>query len=267
MGRKWQRRDGTTWTAVAACLVAGASCAAPPPASITPQQQGSIAAGSAVLRSVDARLIDEGGPVYAGPAAGDGARLINEGGPVYAIPGEVVVPTYFRGNLQALTVTAERLGGARVEGIPPTTVAADGSFTLLVPQGEEPFFASTVFPHDELLVRLRTLVQVSPDARVALDPLATLVAARISRTWQQGHDVDLRQLAAPTATLISNMRAALPASELNRVTLTGSNLDLARELSALAGLRPDLDYALNAWEDQLSAFPLRHGDPAAPPPK
>jgi hypothetical protein len=264
MARTWHRRD---WTAAAACLVAAAGCAAPPPPTITTQQQGSVATGSAVLRSADARLIDEGGPVYAKPSTGEGARLINEGGPVYAIPGEVAVPTYFKGDPKELTITAERLGGARVEGIPAAKVEADGRFTLLVPKGEGPFFASTVFTHDELLVRLRTLVQPGPDARVALDPLATLVAARISRTWLQGHDVDLQQLADPTAELVAKLRAALPASEVNRVPLTGSNLDLARELSALAALRPDLDYALNAWEDRLSAFPMRQGDHAGPPPK
>ncbi|MEB3220495.1 MAG: hypothetical protein VKS61_00305 [Candidatus Sericytochromatia bacterium] len=268
MERNRQGRKGVARTLLGLSLAGAASCATPQAPTITTQSQGSVPPGTAVVRPAETRLIDEGGPVYAKPlppAGAEGARLINEGGPVYVIPGEIVVPTYFKGDRTELTVTAERLGGARVEAVVPAKVGADGRFSLVVPQGERAFFASTVFPQDELLVRLRTLVQPGADTRVVLDPLATLVTARISRTWLQGHELDLDRLAQPTAELISNLRAALPAAELNRVPLTGSNLDLARELSSLAGKRPDLDYALNAWEDKLTAFPLRPPEGALPP--
>lgn len=254
-------------------LLAAWGCAAPASNPTIAETQVSAAGGS-VRRTADARLINEGGPVFEQPKAPEGARLINEGGPVYAIPGEVVPPVYFRGGRADLIVTAERLGGVRVDAVPIARVDANGRFTLEVPQGEKAFFASTVFPQDEMVVRMRALVQPGTDATIVLDPLETLAAAKISRSFQLGHDVDLDALAPPTRQLISNFRAELPADEVNRVQLTGSNLDLARELNSLAGTRPNLDYALNAWEDRLGSLPMRRNPqgsgtdvPAGEPPK
>lgn len=256
----------------AASVLGGWGCAGPGAATIQEKQVSSAAGG--LRKTADTSLINEGGPVFEQPRSGGGAGLINEGGPVYALPGEVVTPVYFRGNRADLIITAERPGGVRVDAVPLARVDGEGRFTLVVPRGEKAFFASTVFPHGEMVVRMRSLVQPGPDARIVLDPLETLVAARISRSFQLGHQVNLDGLSDPTRKLIGSFRAAIPAPELARVQLVGSNLDLARELNSLAGTRPHLDYDLNAWEDQLLGLPLRAnpeapspGEPGSEPPK
>lgn len=249
------------WRAAAACLAAPLMACQAQPTLPVAEDEGRMTAraGVTLKRPADAGLINEGGPVFDAPPppVENTATLINEGGPVFALPGEVVFPTYFRGNPAQLTVAAEQLGGSRIAAIAPAPVHADGKFVLRVPKDADAFMATTVFTQDEYLFRMRTVVKPVEGGSILIDPTSTLVSAKLGQAYQRGMQLDLNKLAGPTIGLTDNLRFGIHAEEWGRVQLDGDNLSLARALAALTSLRPHLEVQVNAWDDLINEQPWR----------
>jgi hypothetical protein len=252
---RWYQR-----AAVAVLALPLVACAAQPTMPVEDEGRMSAArAGSSLKRPMDASLINEGGPVFDAPPVptDNGNTLINEGGPVFAIPGEVIFPSYFRGDRTQLVILAEQLGGDRVNGIAPAPLQEDGTFTLRVPKDTGAFMASTVFIQDEYLFRMRSVVKPVEGGSILIDPTSTLVSAKLGQAYQRGLLLDLNKLAGPTIELTDNLRFSIPGEEWGRVQLDGDNLSLARALTALTSLRPQLETQVNAWDDLINEQPLR----------
>jgi hypothetical protein len=177
-----------------------------------------------------------------------GGKLINEGGPVFLLPGNLRAPSFFTGELAALTVRAERLDGGPFTRVAAASVAADGSFTLKGPITSELFFASTEFTAKDSLHRMRTLVRAQGGEPIILDAASSLVSAKIAVAAQTRKLDDLSYV--DTNEVTSQVRSVLSTS-LDAIPLDQTNEQLSKQLSEAALKNPALATSLRKWESTL----------------
>ncbi len=215
---------------------------------------GLVAAGCATKSPVKAEPED-----VVGIKRGNEVRLINEGGPVFAMPGQVLFLASARAT-EDPKVTAERGDGTKIQSVPSALIGADGTFLLRGAMSAGVFFATTVVEDNDSVYRMRALVRPENDKSITIDTVSSLVAADIIQASKRHQKAELGAIYDRTTKLTTDLRAAVPAEEMQDVILSASNDALIGQLHALASARPALYDELRAWEEML------HGDRATASP-